>query len=133
MALAPALVIVLGADVGTALMARILTFDLSAVAAADIYQGSSFSLARKADALVSLDAWGWPQADSAGAGADCAGGRPCQANGVRVIFASLTGDIIDALIGAVFAIVSYSSLAAVLLTATLTAAGAISLRLHCVW
>lgn len=28
-ALAPALVIVLGADVGTALMARILTFDLS--------------------------------------------------------------------------------------------------------
>jgi phosphate:Na+ symporter len=46
---------------------------------------------------------------------------------VQVIFASLTGDImLDALIGAVFAIVSYSSLAAVLLTATLTAAGAIS-------
>ncbi len=50
-----------------------------------------------------------------------------QANGVQVIFASLTGDImLDALIGAVFAIVSYSSLAAVLLTATLTAAGVIS-------
>lgn len=50
-----------------------------------------------------------------------------RANGVQVIFASLTGDImLDALIGAVFAIVSYSSLAAVLLTATLTAAGAIS-------
>lgn len=50
-----------------------------------------------------------------------------EANGVQVIFASLTGDImLDALIGAVFAIVSYSSLAAVLLTATLTAAGAIS-------
>jgi phosphate:Na+ symporter len=46
---------------------------------------------------------------------------------VQVIFASLTGDImLDALIGAVFAIVSYSSLAAVLLTATLTTAGAIS-------
>ncbi|MDR8459900.1 Na/Pi cotransporter family protein, partial [Acinetobacter baumannii] len=41
-----------------------------------------------------------------------------QANGVQVIFASLTGDImLDALIGAVFAIISYSSLAAVLLTA----------------
>jgi Na+/phosphate symporter len=40
---------------------------------------------------------------------------------VQVIFASLTGDImLDALIGAVFAIISYSSLAAVLLTATLT-------------
>ncbi len=50
-----------------------------------------------------------------------------QANGVQVIFASLTGDImLDALIGAVFAIISYSSLAAVLLTATLTAAGIIS-------
>jgi phosphate:Na+ symporter len=39
----------------------------------------------------------------------------------------LTGDILlDALIGAVFAIISYSSLAAVLLTATLTTAGVIS-------
>lgn len=46
---------------------------------------------------------------------------------MQVIFASLTGDImLDALIGAVFAIVSYSSPAAVLLTATLTAAGVIS-------
>jgi phosphate:Na+ symporter len=50
-----------------------------------------------------------------------------QADGVQVIFASLTGDImLDALIGAVFAIISYSSLAAVLLTATLTTAGIIS-------
>ena len=50
-----------------------------------------------------------------------------QANGVQVIFASLTGDILlDALIGAVFAIISYSSLAAVLLTATLTTTGVIS-------
>ena len=51
-----------------------------------------------------------------------------RANGVQVIFASLTGDILlDALIGAMFAIISYSSLAAaVLLTATLTAAGIIS-------
>ncbi|SUH68302.1 Sodium-dependent phosphate transporter [Salmonella enterica subsp. enterica serovar Madelia] len=46
---------------------------------------------------------------------------------MQVIFASLTGDImLDALIGAMFAIISYSSLAAVLLTATLTAAGIIS-------
>lgn len=45
-ALAPALVIVLGADVGTALMARILTFDLSAVAAAD-FVGVIFFLGRK--------------------------------------------------------------------------------------
>jgi phosphate:Na+ symporter len=57
-----------------------------------------------------------------------------QANGVQVIFASLTGDImLDALIGAMFAIISYSSLAAVLLTATLTAAGVISFRWRCAW
>lgn len=45
-ALTPALVIVLGADVGTALMARILTFDLSAVATAD-FIGVIFFLGRK--------------------------------------------------------------------------------------
>lgn len=46
---------------------------------------------------------------------------------MQVIFASLTGDImLDALIGAMFAIISYSSLAAVLLTATLTSTGVIS-------
>jgi len=51
-----------------------------------------------------------------------------QAQGVKVLFASLTGDILlDALVGALFAMVSYSSLAAVLLTATLAEAGVISL------
>ncbi|MFY3758350.1 Na/Pi symporter, partial [Escherichia coli] len=47
----------------------------------------------------------------------------------KVLFSSLTGDVmLDALTGALFAIVSYSSLAAVLLTATLTASGVISLK-----
>jgi phosphate:Na+ symporter len=47
---------------------------------------------------------------------------------VKVIFASLTGDILlDALVGALFAMISYSSLAAVLLTATLAGASVISL------
>ena len=50
------------------------------------------------------------------------------AQGVKVIFASLTGDILlDALVGALFAMISYSSLAAVLLTATLAGAAVISL------
>jgi phosphate:Na+ symporter len=50
------------------------------------------------------------------------------AAGVKVLFASLTGDImLDALIGAMFALISYSSLAAVLLTATLAGSGIISL------
>jgi phosphate:Na+ symporter len=44
------------------------------------------------------------------------------------MFASLTGDILlDALVGALFAMISYSSLAAVLLTATLAGASVISL------
>ncbi len=42
-ALAPALVIVLGADVGTALMARILTFDLSRLSPLLIFIGVIFS------------------------------------------------------------------------------------------
>jgi phosphate:Na+ symporter len=51
-----------------------------------------------------------------------------QAAGVKVLFASLTGDILlDALVGAMFALISYSSLAAVLLTATLAGAEIISL------
>lgn len=128
-ALAPALVIVLGADVGTALMARILTFDLSWLSPLLIFVGVIFFLGRKQTRAGQLGRVG------IGLGLILlalelivqAVTPITEANGVQVIFASLTGDImLDALIGAVFAIVSYSSLAAVLLTATLTAAGAIS-------
>ncbi len=128
-ALAPALVIVLGADVGTALMARILTFDLSRLSPLLIFIGVIFFLGRKQSRAGQLGRVG------IGLGLILlalelivqAVTPITRANGVQVIFASLTGDImLDALIGAVFAIVSYSSLAAVLLTATLTAAGAIS-------
>ena len=124
-ALAPALVIVLGADVGTALMARILTFDLSWLSPLLIFIGVIFFLGRKQTRAGQLGRVG------IGLGLILlalelivqAVTPITEANGVQVIFASLTGDI---MIGAVFAIVSYSSLAAVLLTATLTATGAIS-------
>ena len=109
-ALAPALVIVLGADVGTALMARILTFDLSAVAAAD-FIGVIFFLGRKQSRAGQLGRVGIGlglillalelivQAVTPITRQRCAGH-------LRL----LTGDImLDALIGAVFAIVSYSS------------------------
>ena len=128
-ALAPALVIVLGADVGTALMARILTFDLSWLSPLLIFIGVIFFLGRKQSRAGQLGRVG------IGLGLILlalelivqAVTPITQANGVQVIFASLTGDILlDALIGAMFAIISYSSLAAVLLTATLTAAGIIS-------
>ncbi len=128
-ALTPALVIVLGADVGTALMARILTFDLSWLSPLLIFIGVIFFLGRKQSRVGQLGRV------SIGLGLILlalelivqAVTPMTQASGVKVIFASLTGDImLDALIGAVFAIISYSSLAAVLLTATLTAAGIIS-------
>lgn len=128
-ALTPALVIVLGADVGTALMARVLTFDLSWLSPLLIFLGVIFFLGRKQSRVGQLGRV------SIGLGLILlalelivqAVTPITQASGVKVIFASLTGDImLDALIGAVFAIISYSSLAAVLLTATLTAAGVIS-------
>ncbi|BBS35367.1 Na/Pi cotransporter family protein [Enterobacter sp. LM3] len=128
-ALAPALVIVLGADVGTALMARILTFDLSWLSPLLIFIGVIFFLGRKQTRAGQLGrvAIGLGLILLALELIVQAVTPITQANGVQVIFASLTGDImLDALIGAVFAIVSYSSLAAVLLTATLTTAGAIS-------
>ena len=127
--LMPALVMVLGADVGTALMARVLTFDLSWLSPLLIFIGVIFFLGRKQTRAGQLGRVG------IGLGLILlalelivqAVHPITQANGVQVIFAALTGDImLDALIGAVFAIISYSSLAAVLLTATLTAAGAIS-------
>lgn len=128
-ALTPALVIVLGADVGTALMARVLTFDLSWLSPLLIFVGVIIFLSRKQSRVGQLGRVG------IGLGLVLlalelivtAVTPITQASGIKVIFASLTGDImLDALIGAVFAIITYSSLAAVLLTATLTATGIIS-------
>lgn len=130
-ALAPALVIILGADVGTALMARVLTFDLSWLSPLLIFVGVSFFLSRKQTRAGQMGRVG------IGLGLILlalelivsAATPITQASGVKVLFSSLTGDVIlDSLTGAVFAIVSYSSLAAVLLTATLAATGVISLK-----
>ncbi len=129
--LTPALVVVLGADVGTAIMARILTFDLSWLSPLFILLGVVFFLSRKQTRAGQLGR------TAIGLGlillalqliVDAA--KPItQAAGVQVLFSTLTGDVmLDALIGAVFAIISYSSLAAVLITATLTAAGVISFK-----
>jgi len=129
--LTPALVVILGADVGTALMARILTFDLSWLSPLFIFLGVVFFLSRKQTRAGQLGR------TSIGLGLILlslqlivASAAPVtQAAGVKVVFSSLTGDVmLDALIGAVFAIISYSSLAAVLITATLTATGVISFK-----
>ncbi|SDU28108.1 Na/Pi cotransporter family protein [Pseudomonas mandelii] len=130
MALTPALATMLGADVGTALMARVLTFDLSWLSPLLIFLGVIFFLSRKQTRQGQMGRV------SIGLGLIIlalqliveSAAPITQAQGVKVIFASLTGDILlDALVGALFAMVSYSSLAAVLLTATLAGAGVISL------
>lgn len=130
MALTPALATMLGADVGTALMARVLTLDLSWLSPLLIFLGVIFFLSRKQTRLGQMGRVG------IGLGLIIlalqliveAAAPITQAQGVKVIFASLTGDILlDALVGALFAMISYSSLAAVLLTATLTGAAVISL------
>ncbi|MGE8190739.1 Na/Pi cotransporter family protein [Pseudomonas sp. NPDC086278] len=130
MALMPALATMLGADVGTALMARVLTFDLSWLSPLLIFLGVIFFLSRKQTRLGQMGRV------SIGLGLIIlalqliveAAAPITHAQGVKVIFASLTGDILlDALVGALFAMISYSSLAAVLLTATLAGASVISL------
>jgi phosphate:Na+ symporter len=130
MALTPALAIMLGADVGTALMSRILTFDLSWLSPLLIFLGVIFFLSRKQTRIGQLGRVG------IGLGLIVlalqlivtAAAPITQNAGVKVLFASLTGDLLlDALVGALFALISYSSLAAVLLTATLAGAEIISL------
>jgi phosphate:Na+ symporter len=130
MALTPALATMLGADVGTALMARVLTFDLSWLSPLLIFLGVIFFLSRKQTRLGQLGrvAIGLGLIILALQLIVEAAHPITHAKGVKVIFASLTGDILlDALVGALFAMISYSSLAAVLLTATLAGANVISL------
>lgn len=102
MSLTPALVVVLGADVGTAIMARILTFDLSWLSPLFIFIGVTFFLSRKQTRLGQIGRTG------IGLGLILlalqlivqASHPITQAAGVQVLFSSLTGDIIlDALVG----------------------------------
>lgn len=129
--LAPALAIMLGADVGTALMTGVLSFDLSWVSPLLIFGGVVTYLSRRHTnigrlgraviglglillALELISAATLPM---------------MRAAGIKVLFSTLTGDVLlDALIGALFAMLTYSSLAAVLLAATLATSGIISLK-----
>jgi len=130
-ATAPALAVMLGADVGTALMTLVFSFDLSWLSPLFIFVGVTLFMRRESSKagrfgriliglgliilalqLIVLAA------------------RPLtQAAGVQVIFASLTGDVmLDMLVAAIFTMMSYSSLAVVLLTATLATSKVISLH-----
>lgn len=131
MGLAPALAIMLGADVGTSLVVQLFSLDLSWLSPLLIGFGVLFHLTRKATregqmgriaiglGLIILALQIILQA-----------ARPLTgAAGVKVIFGSLSGDpMLDILIGALFTLMAWSSLAVVLLTGAFVASGLISLK-----
>jgi phosphate:Na+ symporter len=130
-ATAPALAVMLGADVGTALMTLVFSFDLSWLSPLLIFLGVTLFMRRESSqigrfgqiliglgliilALQLIVLAAQPLTKGAG---------------VKVIFGSLTGDVmLDMLVAAVFTMLSYSSLAVVLLTATLAASKVISIH-----
>ncbi|MGL4315068.1 MAG: Na/Pi cotransporter family protein [Pseudomonas sp.] len=130
MTLPPALAIMLGADVGTALMARVLTLDLSWLSPLLIFVGVVLFLSRKQRRAgqVGRVAIGLGLLLLALQLIVQAAKPIAESHSIEALFASLTGDLLlDALVGALFALLTYSSLAAVLLTATLASSGMISL------
>lgn len=130
--LSPALVIMLGADVGTALMARILTFDLGWLSPLLLLSGIVAFLSNRKTRVGQLGRVG------IGLGLIllalelivAAAAPITHSSAILVIFTSISDDTLLALLlGAVFAMVSYSSLAAVLLTATLAATALLPLKM----
>jgi phosphate:Na+ symporter len=129
--LASALAIMLGADVGTALMAQVFSLNLAWLSPLLIFFGVVFFLPRRASKVGQLGrvAIGLGLIILALQMVMQATQPITQAQGVRVIFSTLSGDpVLDMLIGAVFTIASFSSLAVVLLTATLAATNVVSLQ-----
>jgi phosphate:Na+ symporter len=128
---APALAVMLGADVGTSLMVLLFSFNLSWLSPFLIFFGVVLYLRRENNRagrfgriLIGLGliimALQWIVISA----------KPVtQATGVQVIVGSLTGDVVlDMLVGALFAVLSFSSLAVVLLTAALAASKLIGLH-----
>jgi phosphate:Na+ symporter len=125
-----ALAVMLGADVGTSLVTVILSFDLSWLSPLLIFVGVVLFLTRQADSIgrfgrvliglgLIMFALQW---------ISVAAKPVVEARGVQVIFASLTGDVLlDLLVAALLTILCYSSLAVVLLMATLASLHVIAL------
>ncbi len=126
-----ALAVMLGADVGTAVMVQVFALDLRWLAPLAIIVGVIVYLSRRNEragqigrivlglgvmilALQLITAATAPLAHAAG---------------VKTLLAQLSGDtLLDVLIGAMFAVLSYSSLAVVLLVATLAASHVLPLH-----
>ena len=128
-ALGPALVIMLGADLGSALMAMVFSLDLRWLSPLLIIGGVVTFLPRKGSRAgqVGRVAIGLGLIILSLQLVALATQPMTQAQGVKVIFASLSGDImLDMLIGMLFTLISWSSLSVVLLTATFVSSSLIS-------
>jgi phosphate:Na+ symporter len=124
-----ALAVMLGADVGTALMVQFFALNLTWLAPLLIVAGVVTYLSRRTEVI------GQAGKIALGLGVMIlalqlimqATAPLTQAVGMQVLFRQLTGDVLlDVLIGLLAAIVSYSGLAVVLLTATLAASKVIT-------
>ena len=127
--LSAALVIMLGADVGTAIMTQVFSLDLSWLSPLLITFGVIFFLSRRNTRAgqVGRVAIGLGLIILALQLVVAATKPITQGAATKVIFGTLTGDpMLDMLIGAVFTMLSWSSLAVVLLSATLASSNVIS-------
>ena len=127
--LSAALVIMLGADVGTAIMTQVFSLDLSWLSPLLITFGVIFFLSRRNTRAgqVGRVAIGLGLIILALQLVVAATKPITQGAATKVIFGTLTGDpMLDMLIGALFTCLSWSSLAVVLLSATLAASHVIS-------
>ena len=121
---AAALAVMLGADVGTALMVQFFSLNLAWLAPLLIVAGVVVYLSKKNErgGQIGKIVLGLGVIILALQMVTAATEPLTQASGVRVLFAQLSGDLLlDVLIGALLVVVSYSSLAVVLLVATLAA------------
>lgn len=129
-ALPTALAVMLGADVGTSLMTVVFSFDLSWLSPLFIFVGvvlfitrQSSPLGRFGRVLIGLGLMLLALSLVAESTAIMV-----RSPAVKALLLSLSSDILlEITVGAVLAVVAYSSLAIVLLTATLAASGAIPL------
>ncbi len=129
--LPPALAVMLGADVGSALMVGVLSFDAQWLSPLIVFCGVLVYLPRRETRAGRLGraAIGLGLILLALQLIEEATLPVTHAAGTRVLFSSLTGDVLlDVVIGAVLAMLTYSSLAAVLLTATLASTGVITVK-----
>jgi phosphate:Na+ symporter len=129
-ALPLALAVMLGADVGTSLMAVVFSFDLSWLSPLFIFVGVVLFISRQSTSVgrIGRILIGLGLMLLALRLVTVSTGVLTQAPAVKALLGSLSSDLLlEITVGAVLAVVSYSSLAIVLLTATLAASSVIPL------